>query len=288
MGEIEEGYGNYVTLSNIPAQFTGSFVFQALYGDGQIRLRSSIRPSEPLRPRRQQPILAREGPVPGLEPPSRVGVTAMTGPATMSALDNASETGPQRYTGLPLPPPREVGPLPSRDSGFPPPLQGIVSERTNRAVFVAHIALERADEVVYNPWIGCTGVVREAYQFVASQDPRTSASAPRPAKRGTSLRCRRNKGPLLDWGLWRMFKPMFGWWKMRNPERGWFLGGSRFELWNLKDKTLKRPRPNRRGTPLLLPRQENWWCHMDSGMSGSAWLVSGSAWLVSGQVAHGL
>ena len=70
VGEIEEGYSTYVALSNIPAQFTGSFVFQALYGDGQIRLRSSIRPSEPVRPRRQQPILAREGPVPGLEPPS--------------------------------------------------------------------------------------------------------------------------------------------------------------------------------------------------------------------------
>ena len=159
---------------------------------------------------------------------------------------------------------------------------GIVSDQTNRAVFVAHIALERADEVVYNPWIGCTGVVREAYQFVASQDPRTSASAPRPAKRGTSLRCRHNKGPLLDWGLWRMFKPMFGWWKMRNPEQDWFLGGPRFELWNLKDKTPKRPRPNRTDTPLLLPRQKNWWCHMDSGVSGSAWLVSGSAWFVSG------
>ena len=63
-----------------------------------------------------------------------------------------------------------------------------------------------------------------------------------------TLRCRRNKGPLLDWGLWRMFKPMFGWWKMRNPERDWFLGGPRFELWNLKDKTPKRPRPNRRGS----------------------------------------
>ena len=125
VGEIEEGYGYYVALSNIPAQFTGSFVFQALYGDGQIRLRSSIRPSEPLRPQRQQLILAREGPVPGLEPPSGVGVTAMTGPATMSALDNASETGPQRYTGLPLPPPREVGPLPSRDAGFPPPVEGL-------------------------------------------------------------------------------------------------------------------------------------------------------------------
>ena len=100
VGEIEEGYSNYVALSNIPAQFTGSFVFQALYGDGQIRLRSAIRPSEPVRPRRQQPILAREGPVPGLEPPSGVVVTTMTGPATMSALDNASETGPQRYTGL--------------------------------------------------------------------------------------------------------------------------------------------------------------------------------------------
>ena len=161
---------------------------------------------------------------------------------------------------------------------------GIVSERTNRAVFVAHIALERADEVVYNPWIGCTGVVREAYQFVASQDPQTSASVPRPANRGTSLRCRRNKGPLLDWGLWRMFKPMFGWWKMINPELDWFLGGPRFELWNLKDKMPKRPRPNRRGTPLLLPRQENWWCHMDSGMSGSAWLVSGSAWSVKGRL----
>ena len=71
-----------------------------------------------------------------------------------------------------------------------------------------------------------------------------------------------------------MFKPMFGWWK--NPERDWFLVG------NLKDKTPKRPRPNRSGTPLLLPRQKNWWCHMDSGMSGSAWLVSGSTWLVSG------
>ena len=61
VGEIEEGYGNYVALSNIPAQFTGSFVFQALYGDGQIRLRSSIRPSEPLRPRRQQPIFGSRG-----------------------------------------------------------------------------------------------------------------------------------------------------------------------------------------------------------------------------------
>ena len=118
VGEIEEGYRNYVALSSIPAQFTGSFVFQALYGDGQIRLRSSIRPSEPVRPRRQQPILAREGPVPGLEPPSGVVVTTMTGPETISAPDNASETGPQRFTGLPLPPPREVGPLPSRDPGF--------------------------------------------------------------------------------------------------------------------------------------------------------------------------
>ena len=102
VGEIEEGYSTYVALSNIPAQFTGSFVFQALYGDGQIRLRSSIRPSEPVRPRRQQPILAREGPVPGLEPPSRVVVTTMTGLETMSALDNASETGPQRFIGFPL------------------------------------------------------------------------------------------------------------------------------------------------------------------------------------------
>ena len=144
VGEIEEGYGNYVTLSNIPAQFTGSFVFQALYGDGQIRLRSSIRPSEPLCPRRQQPILAREGPVPGLEPPSDVGVTAMTGPATMSALDNASETGPQRYTGLPLPPPREVGPLPSRDPGFPPPVEGLsLSEQIGRYLSLTSLLSEQ-------------------------------------------------------------------------------------------------------------------------------------------------
>ena len=144
VGEIEEGYGNYVALSNIPAQFTGSFVFQALYGDGQIRLRSSIRPSEPLRPRRQQPILAREGPVPGLEPPSGVGVTAMTGPATMSALDNASETGPQRYTGLPLPPPREVGPLPSRDPGFPPPVEGLsLSEQIGRYLSLTSLLSEQ-------------------------------------------------------------------------------------------------------------------------------------------------
>ena len=95
VGEIEEVYSNYVALSNIPAQFTGSFVFQALYGDGQIRLRSSIRPSEPVRPRRQQPILSREGPVPGLEPPSGVVVTTMTRPATMSPPDNASDTRPQ-------------------------------------------------------------------------------------------------------------------------------------------------------------------------------------------------
>ena len=145
VGEIEEGYGNYVASSNVPAQFTGSFVFQALYGDGQIRLRSSIRPSEPpLRPRRQQPILAREGPVPGLEPPWRVGVTAMTGPATMSALDNASETGPQRYTGLPLPPPREVGPLPSRDPGFPPPVEGLsLSEQIGRYLSLTSLLSEQ-------------------------------------------------------------------------------------------------------------------------------------------------
>ena len=134
---------------------------------------------------------------------------------------------------------------------------GIVFERTNRAVFVAHIAPERANEVVYNPWIGCTGVVREAYQFVASQDSRTSAVIPHPANGG--------------------------WWKIRNPELDWFLGGARFELWNLKDKTPKRLRPNRGGTSLFLPRQKNWWCHMDSWLvSGSSWLVSGSSWLVSG------
>ena len=133
VGEIEEGYSTYVALSNIPAQFTGSFVFQALYGDGQIRLRSSIRPSEPVRPRRQQPILAREGPVPGLEPPSRVVVTTITGPETMSAPDNASETGPQRFIGLPMPPPREVGPLPSQYPGFPPPVEGLsLSEQIGR------------------------------------------------------------------------------------------------------------------------------------------------------------
>ena len=63
-------------------------------------------------------------------------------------------------------------------------------------------------------------------------------------------------------------------WKIRNPELDWFLGGPRFELWNLKDKTPKKLRPNRGGTSLFLPRQKNWWCHMDS------WLVSGSSWLV--------
>ena len=79
-----------------------------------------------------------------------------------------------------------------------------------------------------------------------------------------------------------MFKPMVGWWKIRNPELDWFLGGPRLELWNLKDKTPKRLRPNRGGTSLFLPRQKNWWCHMDSGVSGSTWFVSGSTWLVSG------
>ena len=160
---------------------------------------------------------------------------------------------------------------------------GIVFERTNRTVFVAHIAPERANEVVYNPWIGCTGVVREAYQFVASQDSRTSAVIPHPANGGTSLGFWRDKDPMLDWGIWRMFKPMVGWWKIRNPELDWFLGGPRFELWNLKDKTPKRLRPNRGGTSLFLPRQKNWWCHMDSWLvSGSSWLVTGSSWLVSG------
>ena len=128
VGEIEEGYSTYVALSNIPAQFTGSFVFQALYGDGQIRLRSSIRPSEPAY------ATAAGG-----------GAFTLSGPGVSSACG------------------------------------GIVFERTNRTVFVAHIAPERANEVVYNPWIGCTGVVREAYQFVASQDSRTSAVIPHPA-----------------------------------------------------------------------------------------------------------
>ena len=144
VGDIEEGYSNYVALSNIPAQFTGSFVFQALYGDGQIRLRSSIRPSEPVRPRRQQPILAREGPVPGLEPPSGVVVATMTGPETMSAPDNASETGPQRFIGLPMPPPREVGPLPSRDPGFPPPVEGLsLSEQIGRYLSLTSLLSEQ-------------------------------------------------------------------------------------------------------------------------------------------------
>ena len=118
--------------------------FQALYGDGQIRLRSSIRPSEPVRPRRQQPILAREGPVPGLEPPSSIVVTTMTGPETMSAPDNASETGPQRFIGLPLPPPSEVGPLPSRDPGFPPPVEGLsLSEQIGRYLSLTSLLSEQ-------------------------------------------------------------------------------------------------------------------------------------------------
>ena len=107
-------------------------------------IRSSIRPSEPARPRRQQPILAREGPVPGLEPLSGVVVTTMTGPATMSSPDNASETGPQRYTGLPLPPPREVGPLPSRDPGFPPPVEGLsLSEQIGRYLSLTSLLSEQ-------------------------------------------------------------------------------------------------------------------------------------------------
>ena len=209
------------------AQFTGSFVFQALYGDGQIRLRSSIRPSEPLRPRRQQPILAREGPVPGLEPPSGVGVTTMTGPATMSALDNASETGPQRYTGLPLPPPREVGPLPSRDPGFPPPVEGLsLSEQIGRYLSLTSLLSEQmrwytTRGLVVPEW--CARHISLLHHKI--HELQQAHHVRRTANRGTSLRCRRNKGPLLDWGLWRMFKPMFGWWKMRNPERDWFLGG---------------------------------------------------------------
>ena len=144
VGEIEEGYGNYVALSNIPAQFTGSFVFQALYGDGQIRLRSSIRPSEPVRPRRQQLILAARDRFLAWNHHRGVGVTAMTGPATMSALDNASETGPQRYTGLPLPPPREVGPLPSRDPGFPLPVEGLsLSEQIGRYLSLTSLLSEQ-------------------------------------------------------------------------------------------------------------------------------------------------
>ena len=47
----------------------------------------------------------------------------------------------------------EVGPLPS-GPGVSSACGGIVFERTNRAVFVAHIAPERANEVVYNRWIG--------------------------------------------------------------------------------------------------------------------------------------
>ena len=105
-------------------------------------LRSSIRPSEPARPRRQQPILACEGPVPGLEPPSSGVVTTMTGSATMSAPDNASETGPQRFTGLPLPPPREVGPLPSRDPGFLRLWRDCL-ERTNRYLSLTSLLSEQ-------------------------------------------------------------------------------------------------------------------------------------------------
>ena len=81
----------------------------------------------------------------GSWPGTTIGcVTAMTGPATMSALDNASETGPQRYTGLPLPPPREVGPLPSRDPGFPPPVEGLsLSEQIGRYLSLTSLLSEQ-------------------------------------------------------------------------------------------------------------------------------------------------
>ena len=84
------------------------------------------------------------GTVPGLEPPSSVVVTTMTGPETMSAPDNASETGPQRFIGLPLPPPREVGPLPSRDPGFPPPVEGLsLSEQIGRYLSLTSLLSEQ-------------------------------------------------------------------------------------------------------------------------------------------------
>ena len=170
VGEIEEGCGICVSLSNIPAQFTGSFVFQALYGDGQIRLRSSIRPSEPLCPRRQQPILAG----------TSVGCWCYRydwAGDYVSPRQCLRDRTAEVY-GLAVATAAGGGAFTLAGPGVSSAGTGIVSERTNRAVFVAHIALERADEVVYNPWIGCTGVVREAYQFVRSTNfsKRTTSS----------------------------------------------------------------------------------------------------------------
>ena len=204
----------------------------------------------------------------GSWPGATIVVIIMTGPETMSAPDNASDTGPQRFTGLPLPPPREVGPLPSRDPAFPPPVEGLsLSEQIGRYLSLTSLLSEQMK------WYTTRGlVVPEWCARHASQDPRTSAVIPRPANGGTSLRFWRDKYPMLDWGVWRMFKPMVGWWKIRNPELDWFLGGPRFELCNLKDKTPKRLRPNQRGTSLFLPRKK----------------ICGALWTLGCEVAHGL
>ena len=96
------------------------FVFQSLYGDGQKRLRSITMPSEPqsvsVRSRRQQPMhIARQGPIPNLDPPAAPPITPAMPPPESE----------RRFTGLPIPPPMEVGPLPARGPGFPPPVEGL-------------------------------------------------------------------------------------------------------------------------------------------------------------------
>ena len=85
IGEIEEGYAAYADLSTIPAQHRGSYVFPSLYGEGQNRLRSITMPSEPqsvsVRSRRQQPMqIARQGPIPNLDPPAAPPIMPATPP----------------------------------------------------------------------------------------------------------------------------------------------------------------------------------------------------------------
>ena len=77
-------------------------------------------PSEPqsvsVPSRRQQPMqIARQGPIPNLDPPAAPPITPAMPPPESE----------RRFTGLPIPPPMEVGPLPARDPGFPPPVEGL-------------------------------------------------------------------------------------------------------------------------------------------------------------------
>ena len=130
-------------------------------------------PSEPqsvsVRSRRQQPMqIARQGPIPNLDPPAAPPITPAMPPPESE----------RRFTGLLIPPPMEVGPLPARAGpGVSSQGGGAIKKRRDCKVSFSILAFEFANEVVLRKGFGCSKLVCATHIFASSESKSVAAVA---------------------------------------------------------------------------------------------------------------